>query len=233
MEGEVHESSILHANRTLDFLKQGIENANDVSLWFSVAKLLDEHVIREISLLMPDSEKIRFRKSGYKRLFDRLWAPIPIDNGRKLLGWLENAHVHLTHGLRSELVGNPSGKIEFDRLYLMPSPVNVSARDMTNEFDAVILTTGIAANLSKFDNPLVHKMHGQRLIEEHPAGGIKIEPDTGRIVSAEVQNSGLALYSLTGSLMVGTDHFTNSYYAVCASAARTAQAVAKQIHSFR
>ena len=76
MVGDMHNSSILHASRTVDFLKHGIKHASDVSLWFSVAKLLDEHIIQDIPLLMPDSEKNPSEKadtSGYSIACGRLF----------------------------------------------------------------------------------------------------------------------------------------------------------------
>ena len=66
-----------------EFIEFGIKGADTYCLWYSVAKLFDEYVIPFVWNSLADEEKAEFLE-GWRRDFDRYWAPIPLTNGREL-----------------------------------------------------------------------------------------------------------------------------------------------------
>jgi len=221
-----------------DQIKEGIIGAGSQSLWFSVAKLLDEYTIPLIWNALPDAEKAQFLMT-WRRDFDRFWAPIPVVNGQRIDEWLTKGTIQL---LRTQI------NYEWDartRKFLwddrLEDPLGEVQKDALRSryqagFDVLIDAGGIASDLDILDSPLVADLLHKGLLTKYvletdvtPAGetrkmslGAKIDWATGALLNDNGEPHGW-LYTLAGSLTVGAHRFTNSYLAVAASADRTAK----------
>ena len=230
-------------------LEQGIKASHNDSLWFSVAKLLDEYTIPLIWNAMDEAAKYKFIQT-HRRTFDCFWAPIPVNNGRYLKDWIDKNVIQLIKGLPekrgpdkkekgpvSDYWPHPllKHKVYYDNKFEDPlEPTEESDKRLKerykNGFDVVIDASGIPADPAQFDSQLVQDMIMKKYVRPYKLRsgpnkqtcrilGVEIDWYSGKVLSPE--NSQDWLYTLTGSLTAGAHRFTNSYFAVSASAQRT------------
>jgi uncharacterized NAD(P)/FAD-binding protein YdhS len=220
----------------LELLEHGISDADNISLWFSVAKLLDEYLIPLIWNAMSEEDQVLFL-DGHRRVFDRLWAPIPKQNGILLLKWIREGTIRILRGASGDgLEVHPiTGKMRMRKAEDALGQLSRSELERYEYgFDVVIEAMGICSDLEKLDSELVGNMVDRGLLvpnllpsavgqgDRRPKSlGAKIDWYTGAVLNASKEPYGW-LFSLTGSLTSGAHRFTNSYLAVSASAHRVA-----------
>lgn len=215
-------------------LERGIAEADEPSLWFSVAKLLDEYIIPMIWNALDPQEQSRF-VADVKRRFDRFWAPIPKNNAAKMKEWISSGLVQLVRNPIRELRADENtGRIIFDQSLEDPwgekKKSELQAR-YSRGFAAMIEASGIRSDPNSFENVLIKGMESAGLLVplkcKGPSStrpiyrGYCVDWRTGAVQDA-MGKPHEWLFSLTGSIMVGVHHFTNSYLAVSASADRLA-----------
>ncbi len=225
----------------LKFLRYGIENCGNFSLWFSGAKLLDEYLIPYVWNALAEDERAVFLRR-YRRLFDRLWAPIPEPNAILVEKWLLDSTVQLLRN-GTRYVAHPTrpGKISFEAS--VEDPLEKRTRGEIKSrygggFDVLVEAGGIAGDMNTLDSPLVASMCAQGLLVPLiiPVGaapsaapppqslGAQIDWYSGAVLDHSGQPHGW-LFTLTGSLTTGAHRFTNSYLAVSASGDRVATTI--------
>ncbi|GEA08682.1 hypothetical protein KUL42_34430 [Alteromonas sp. KUL42] len=211
-------------------LQESIDLADAYSLWFSVAKLLDEYTIPLVWNALDLKNKELFL-TKYRRIFDKFWAPIPKVNGERLLRWLKEGMVHSVEYPDEDSLILKEGKI-----YLSEDIENESLSSTLeytgNGFSYLINCGGISSNPFQMDNALVEKMHEKSQISPYFIGeqayGIKLNWYTGAVWNQNEEEHGW-LYTLTGSLTTGAHRFTNSYLAVSISAQRTVNDILRKL----
>jgi FAD-NAD(P)-binding len=212
-----------------ELIDYGIKGSTAFCLWFSVAKLFDEYVIPFVWNALPDDEKAVFLRER-RRDFDRFWAPIPVNNGRRIQGWLTDGTIQLVRTKVELQADSTTGKIIFDPTLEDPlgekSRADLRAR-YKDGFDWAIDAKGIQAELENLESTLVANLLNRetlipyRLNAQSRTLGAKVEWFTGAVLGADERPHGW-LYTLTGSLTAGAHRFTNSYMAASVSAERVA-----------
>lgn len=223
-----------------EFVEFGLKGADGYCLWFSVAKLFDEYVIPFVWNAMPDQEKAVFLED-WRRDFDRFWAPIPVENGRRLKQWLTDGTVQLVRTGINYQSDPGTGKVRFDSRLDDPFG-ELSKADLKERykagFDYLIDGGGIAADLEKLDSKLVNNLLRRGTMIPYKLRqtngvkfsslGARVDWYTGVLLAAD----GLPhswIYTLTGSLTAGAHRFTNSYLAVSVSAQRVVVDLMKRL----
>ena len=218
-----------------EMLKAGMIGSIVPSLWFSVAKLLDEYTIPLIWNALPDAEKARFLVE-WRREFDRFWAPIPAVNGGRIEEWLEEGTIQLLQTQIEYIWDHPTRKFPWNSTLEDPLgqlDSNQLRERYKNGFDVLIDAGGIAADLDKLDSELVSALTRKDILFPWtlPTGkgksmslGAQIDWLSGAVLDGAGEPHGW-LYTLAGSLTIGAHRFTNSYLAVAASADRAARSL--------
>lgn len=235
-------NTLKDAARGREFIDLGIKGSGQVSLWYSAAKLLDEYLIPFLWNAMPDDEKILFMDE-WRRDFDRFWAPIPVDNGRRIKQWLEDGTIQLVRTKIQHEAHQATGKLLFDPT--LDDPLGEVSKAELQErykdgFDYIIDASSIPADLTRVDSLLVVNLLRKGMLSEYvlPRAdgkrgiplGARIEWYSGAVLGSNGDPHGW-LYTLTGSLTAGAHRFTNSYMAVSVSADRVASELFQQLTS--
>lgn len=126
--------------------------------------------------------------------FNSAAFPCPPENGEKLLKWLTSGILSV-HGIRPKVSLTKSG-------------VNITySNGYSHNVDYVINASGLSYDIEDSDDPLICQMRSEGFIEAHPDGGIRVDFNTGEVISEKVIPG--CIY-VAGPLTKGTHLYTNS-----------------------
>lgn len=235
------------ARRGEECLNHGIVGATSYSLWFSVARLLNEDTIPLLWNALCDRQKALFLQK-YRREFDRYWTPLPVDSARRVLTWLEDGVVQLLKPGVEYSIDAATGHVEFQST--LEDPLGKRTKEQLQQryskgFEYFVDAGGMLTDLKKADNVLVQNLLAKEILvpleicqieflNPLPDGQLRVSPDechqlgakvewySGAVLKADGTQHGW-LFTLAGSLTAGVHRFTTSYEAVYASADRIAK----------
>lgn len=136
------------------------------NLWFDI--LRETHpIIDKIWIHLSDKEKEYFVKKILPKYITRR-AAIPLINAEEILESLNTKELNVVGGLQ---------RIEHSKSKFKASFLN----SKNQEYDVIINATGLSNDIS---NDLIETMIKDNLINVHIAGGIKVDFNTGSVISS-------------------------------------------------
>jgi len=190
-----------------------VQNCNKESDWFGLITTFNE-VIPLAWHLLEDDDRGEFLKLR-DQASDVLYG-MASPHALRILTELLNQSLHVFGGMESV---NPVDKSEKFRVAW-----HENGQIASKDFDYIIDCTGFGKHLTHSGILLIDNLLKQGFLRPHRFGGAVVNFQTGQIIGVEGVPR-LHIYTLTGTLNIGTRVATNGLSAVASSARRTAEAV--------
>jgi uncharacterized NAD(P)/FAD-binding protein YdhS len=184
--------------------------------WQSVGEALNP-MIEVLWHHLADEDRRLFVDRFVSRFMSH-WVPIPLVTGRRLLSLLEDRKLTVEGGLAGVTFDAARGEYRLElRGHTGGAP----------GFDALIDATGVPRYLAECDSPLLRALLAQGTIAAHPAGGLRADFESLRVLGAEGRPDP-SLFAL-GNLTCGTHLFTSTLERGVAKADRVAGLVVAEL----
>ncbi len=194
-------------------LSHGYQNCRTDSDWFGLITSFNE-VIPIAWHLLDDDDRDEFLRLR-DEVNDVLYG-MASPHALRMLTELEIGTLHVFGGLKDISRHDTSGQFRVTH--------EENGQRVSKDFDYVINCTGFGKNIEQARIPLLQNLLSQKFLQVHKFGGAVVNFDTGQIIR-EGKGPPIQIYTLTGTLNIGTRIATNGLSAVAGSARRTAEAI--------
>jgi uncharacterized NAD(P)/FAD-binding protein YdhS len=133
--------------------------------------------------------------SKYFGMFMAYRVSIPIENAKRILSYLKDARLEFVAGKTDE----PSSRDE---------GIILRSQDKAYRYDRLIYAIGVPRNAEMLESVLLDNLFRRGMVTAHPMGGIQINAETYKVVSAVTQRQS-EIYAV-GELTVGQNFFTSA-----------------------
>ncbi|WP_349295680.1 FAD/NAD(P)-binding protein (plasmid) [Thioclava sp. 'Guangxiensis'] len=194
------------------FLGEEIRASQEPRLWQAILYATNGFIEVLWAALSEDAQ-LRFM-NNYFSMFMAYRVSIPIENARKILGYLSTGQL--------EFLAGP-----FAAPDLLPEGFVTIATEAGNsyEYDRVIYAIGAPREAAKLDSPLLRKLIEQEVCHCHPMGGIRVCPISYRLLGDP--GTSREIYAV-GELTVGQNFFTSALEINARHAYRCADALSPE-----
>jgi uncharacterized NAD(P)/FAD-binding protein YdhS len=178
------------------FLREEIAKSGSDRIWQAVLYATNG-VIEKLWSWLDEDGKTQFMEQHFSA-FMAYRVSIPVENARKILGYLESGQLEFRAGGFDISVGD-AGE---------PS-VAMRGQDAASfHYDYVIDATGSPRDVRQMDSPLLESLLKRGIVAPHRHGGIMVDTDSYRVVGRD-GTADLNMYAL-GELTNGTFFFTSA-----------------------
>lgn len=177
----------------IQYLRQEIEAARSDRIWQAVLYSTNAIIERLWESLQEDEKRVMLEK--YMSAFMAYRVSIPIENGKKMLRYLEEGRLEFHTGeclTGMDLMGMPE----------------VRGHGQPRGYDYIVNATGSPRSVGRLDSPLIQNLLAQGMLVPDALGGVKVDPVSYRAIAPD--GTPIDGLRVIGELTTGAFFFTSA-----------------------